>query len=198
MRYFAIFLVFIALILFGIVIFGGNSGSKSNKSTSSSSVQAPKALPDYADTGAIVRLTTDGPINGDDIHRQIQLTVSSTTRTLDIIQGYQGTVIQTESFANNEPAYSAFLNALYKSGYTLKLTSKQNKFASDSDQGSCPLGDRYYYQLMNTDNNADQSLWSSSCGKTVPGNFGGAGPLVQQLFQVQFGNYNVFTQNVGI
>jgi len=197
MRYFAAFLVFIALILFGIVIFGGGSGNKSNKS-SSSSTQSTKTLPDYASTGAVVRLTIDGPINGDDIHRQIQLTISSSDRTLDIVQGYQGTILQSESFANNGSAYAAFLNALYKSGYTSKLSAKKNKFASDSDQGSCPLGDRYYYELMNTGNNADQRLWSSSCGKTVPGNFGGAGPLVQQLFQAQFGNYGDFTQNVGI
>ena len=126
------------------------------------------------------------------------MTVGSNLRTLDIIQGYQGRVVKSETFVNNQPAYLAFLSALYKSGYTAKLNPKKFKFASDSDQGSCPLGNRYYFELMNTGNNADQRLWSSSCGKEIPGNFGGASALIIQLYQNQFSNYRDFTVNVGI
>lgn len=196
MRYFAAFLVFIALILFGIVIFGGNS-NKSNSSTSTSS-QVTKALPDYASSNAEVRVTIDGPVNGDDLHRQIRMTISSSQRTIDIIQGYQGNVIQTESIGNNQPAYNVFLNAIYRYGFTLGLNPKKNKFVSTNDVGSCPLGDRYYFELMNTGSNADQRLWTSTCGKQVPGNFGGDSVTLLQLFRVQYTNYDDFTSGVVI
>lgn len=198
MRYFAGFLVLLAIFLFGIVIFGSDPGEDSGTPATPVS-QNTKALPDYANTNTIVRLTVDGPINGDDMHRQIRISVSSSLRTIDIIQGYQGNVIQSESFLNNQSAYSAFLHALNKSGYTNKLVqTKKLPFVSDDDQGTCPLGNRYYYEIINSGNNADQRLWTSSCGKPVPGNFGGAAPLVNQLFKSQFVNYGEFTSQVGI
>jgi|SRR3989344_682288 len=198
MRYFAGFLVLLAIFLFGIVIFGSDPGENSEKPATPISKNT-KSLPDYASTDAIARLTIDGPINGDDMHRQIRISVSSTLRTIDIIQGYQGTVIQTESFINNQAAYTAFLHALNKAGYTGKLVkTKKIPFVSDDDQGACPLGNRYYYEIINSGNNADQRLWTSSCGAPVPGNFGGSAPLVNQLFQTQFVNYGEFTKTVGI
>src|SRR5665213_3485471 len=105
MRYIIAVLVVIALIIFGVVLFSGGSKVKTGKTV-------VKTLPDYANTDASVRLTIDGVINGDDAHRAIQITVDKNQRTLNVIQGYQGTVIQTQTFANNEPAFNVFLHAL--------------------------------------------------------------------------------------
>ena len=196
MRYFAGFLVIVALILFGIVIFGSTPGTNTKKTTKNG--QVVKTLPDYANTVAEVRMTVDGPIYGDDLHRQIRISINSRVRTLDAVQGYQGNIIKTESFANNESAYSAFLHALYKAGYTTKLNPKINKFASDSDQGSCALGQRIYFELVNTGTDADQRLWTSNCGKEIPGNFGGATGLIFSLFTSQISNYNDFTADVSL
>src|SRR5690554_4055350 len=98
-----VIIVVIALILLGVLIFGGGDD------TPRPTPEAARELPEYASTDASVVSVTDGVINGDDEHRSIRVTVNRNVRTIDVIQGYQGNVIKTQSFANNEPAFRVFL-----------------------------------------------------------------------------------------
>jgi hypothetical protein len=88
MRYIFGFLIFLLLIVLGLIfIFGGN------KKTPVKTNNAPIVLPldQYATSDATVSMLTDGVVNGEDAHRAIRITVSRDDRTLDIIQGYNGT-----------------------------------------------------------------------------------------------------------
>ncbi len=173
------------LIVLGIILFG-------HKPKSSKPNIAVKTLSDYSSTTAQVKLTIDGFINGDDAHRQIRVTVGRDMREIDIIQGYQGHVIKTKTFSNNQAAYDVFLRSLNLASFT-----KQRKTKITDERGICPLGQRYIYELGGTGSTkTDLRLWSTACGGS--GTEGGQTPLIRQLFRNQITNYDDFVTTVNI
>jgi hypothetical protein len=189
-----IFLAIVGFILLMIVIVlllisGGGDGNKPV-------VTGPtvKSLPNYANTGATVSLTTQGIVNGEDIHNSIRITVGSDERVLQIINGYNNQVVSSNVFPNNPAAYEVFLRSIGGQGFLTK--QKTDKPVSDNENGYCPLGFRYVYEL---DQGQDElsRLWSSSCGQKV-GTFGGNASSVQRLFQLQITGYNSLTSKVNL
>jgi hypothetical protein len=175
-----IFLAFVAVLVFlGWLIFKPRTpgAPKPNE-------PKPIVLTDYADRDSKVIFTNDGRITGDDTHRAVRITVTRGSRTVELLQGYQGNVIKSERFDNNPEAYKTFIYAINRYGYaTVRKTAQTN------DVGACPLGYRYIYEVI--DNN-DQKLrlWSSSCDGI--GTMGGSHSVVNQLFQSQITDYNKF------
>lgn len=165
-----------------LLIFGGHKKS---------SAPHVLTLPEYATTDAQVSFTTDGTINGEDAHRAIRVTVDSNSRTLEIVQGYRGHVIDSHRQDNSQAAYSIFLKALYNSGFT--ATRKGVKPGLDYT-AICPLQNRYSFSLER--NGATISkLWSSDCG-SVTGNFGGDFDTTRALFVNQITDYDNLTSTV--
>ena len=152
-----------------------------------------KPLPQYAATDATVSFTTDGIVNGDELHRAIRITISSNQRTLDVLQGYNPTVIQSKSFVNSQEAYDVFLRAINNSGFLVK--TKNSKAVSD-ERGLCPLGFRYILDL-NQDGDDLSRLWASSCGSSL-GNSAGNIPTISELFQDQIPNYDSLVSRVNL
>jgi hypothetical protein len=190
MRYAIAILAVIALILFGVLIFGGNG----KKKTPTSPTVTPKTLPDYADSDAKVRYTIFGHVVGNDDHREIRITVSKEERLIEILQGYQGQVIKTQFYDNSLASYDVFLRAIALGGFTLQA---KNPTQTDS-RGVCPLGQQYFYELLDTgDPLTDQRTWSTSCG-AKQGTFAGQASLIRRLFQNQFppAEYNKFISGV--
>lgn len=185
-----VFVVVIVIIFFWFLF--NTRPSNSTNETQNTEQKTDKSLQEYAGTNTAVTFTSDGIINGQDEHRQIRITVNNTARTLEIVQGYQNTVINTYSFANNQEAYKQFLAALNTSGYAKEKVDAKVK----NPEGQCPLGIRYYYDASNVENFPD-NLWSSSCGKQI-GTFGGNFSDVRSLFQLQIPSYNTLTQNVSL
>lgn len=143
-------------------------------------------------TDAVVSFQTNGVINGNDIHREIKITISKNARTLTVYQGYQGSVLSTQSFANNDNAFQSFLNAIYGAGFTTKKTnSTQTNLAV-----ACPLGNRYVYASQNI-SGAPDSLWASTCGGKT-GTYGGNIGTVNTLFRSQIPNYNNLVSQVNL
>ncbi len=183
MRFFVTLFIVALLVFLGVLLF--------NRSPSKPTTVNSKTLSDYAQTAADVRLTIDGIINGDDRHRQIRVTVDANERTIDIIGGYNGNVITTKSYSNNVNAYRVFLKALANNGFT-----RGRKTSVTDEEGVCPLGQRYIYELQNTgDSKTDLRTWNSSCGG---GTFGGQGVLIRQLFANQISDYDQITNNVSL
>jgi hypothetical protein len=183
MRYIFAFIVFLLLIVLGLVfVFGHHSTPK--KPTA-----IVRTLPDYADSNSSLSMVMDGVINGDDIHRAIRITVTRDSRTLDIIQGYSGRVIDSHTLANTKDAYDIFLRALNTSGFTTKL--KKPTGPNDS-RGQCPDGSRDVFNLDDAGNTVS-SLWFSSC---AIGTYGGNPDLTQTLFQRQITDYDNLVSNV--
>lgn len=131
----------------------------------------------YADTAATATLLVDAPTIIDQDHRQVKITVSQTTNEIDIIQGYEGTILATQTYPNNSAAYGAFLQSL-----KLLNFSKGNTAKNMADyRGYCPTGERYVYSF--NDGNKDLfNFWSTSCRQ---GTFKGNALAVLQLFRAQ-------------
>jgi hypothetical protein len=183
MRYFLAFLVTFALILLlFLLLFHGGSNNKPNTG---------KALDSYATTDAVARLTIDGPIVANQSHVAIRVTVGRDDVTFEQIQGYQGGVVNQQTFANNSDAYVNFLFAMEHAGLT-----KGNKAANLKDErGYCPLGSRYIIEFVQEDKELER-YWATSCGgvKTYQGALG----LTLALFKAQVPGYVDLSKNVGL
>lgn len=184
MRYFLGFLIIIGLIVLVFVLvlkaFSGG-GSKGGP--------APKPLINYANTATTMQLTIDGPENANQTHEAIQINVGETQAQLNVLQGYEGNVTNTQSFPNNQSAYAVFLRALDMAGYT-----KGNSNASSDYRGYCPFGQRYIYKIIDATGKTTQQYWSTSCGGQ--GTFKGSVGTVNKLFKLQIPTYGTLTQKV--
>lgn len=166
-----------ALVL--LVIFVFNRG---DSNTPADNKETVTKLVDYAKKNSEVTHTTIGPLVGEDQHREIRITVTAAERRLDVISGYSGTVISTQTFPNTTAAYEAFLSALGGQGFIAK------KDSDVADQRSvCPSGRRYNYVLREGSSTVSE-LWSNNCNTT--GTFNGRSGTVRELFQRQIPEYN--------
>jgi len=191
MRVVRVLLVVLAIILLlalvAALVFGGNK--KSNTTQVQATPQTDIAT--VSDSNATVTFLTQGAINGNDQHRQIQITVSKSSRILTIIQGYQGKVLSTQSFANNQPAFEGFLAAIQNAGFVKERANP----TTTNIAGQCPLGVRYIYSSTNIAN-VPNNLWTSSCDIRKGGTFAGNVSTVNSLFQMQIPNYNSLVSGV--
>ncbi len=188
MRRFIIFGIVVVILIFGLVAIFSRRGERPNQEAS---VKKATALIDYANSSTVVRLTQEGYINARENHRVVQITVGQNSRTIELIEGYQGKVIKSNSYSNDTDSYRAFLAALHNAGYTnTRVASTRNI----EPIGACALGYRYYYDILDGAN-VKQSLWSTSCGN-IRGTFNGKSGGVRTLFQKQIPNYSTFMQGV--
>lgn len=143
----------------------------------------------YADTSTTVRFTQAGQINAREDHRVLQITVGQNERTIVLFEGYQGKVLKSQTYLNDQDAYRAFLAALHNSNYTKPRIASRNI----DPLGACPAGRRFSYDILDG-SEIKQSLWSSSC--STKGTFAGNANMVRTLFQNQLPNYNEFIKSV--
>jgi hypothetical protein len=177
MRYFLAFAATLGLVFLVLVLLFRGGGSPKLPHTGKSTLS-------YATTDAQARLTIDGPVNADQNHQIVQITVGKDLVTYQQIQGYQGHAVNTLTFANNENAYANFLLALARAGFT----NGSNDPSLQDERGYCPLGDRYIFQFTQ-DGTDIERYWATNCGnpKTYLGNLN----LTLDLFQAQVPNYSV-------
>ncbi|MCA9344288.1 hypothetical protein KC946_00465 [Candidatus Saccharibacteria bacterium] len=187
MKRFLLFLSFLLGIVFLLIIVVSITG---NRSSSDNVISANKVfdVADYADRNSEVKTIVAGPIVGNDEYREVRISVTPNSRTIDIIQGYQGKVIKTQSFANNREAYTEFLDALSDQKFGISRDTKL------SLSGSCATGKRYVYQTF--DNSEIVSdVWSGSCTR---GSSQGSTIQIQNLFRRQITDYYKFTAGLNL
>lgn len=160
----------VIVLLFVLIVRGFSGGNNQTPIR-----QTP--LVDFAGTDAVAQLYIDGPVVLDQDHRAVKILVSRDQTEIDIIQGYEGTVIDQQVYPNNESAFANFLQALNHLNFTKGNTDPSQR----DERGYCASGDRYVYQFAN---NGDTIFryWSTSCGQ---GTFGGNRPAVRDLFRHQ-------------
>jgi hypothetical protein len=180
MRYFLGFLAVIGVLvlIFVLILRGGGKDSVETQ------------LTDYTATQTVMRLTIDGPVNADQDHRVIRVTVGRNLTTIDIIQGYEGHTLDSRSYANNEDSYGTFLRALQLAGYT---DGNDDPELTDS-RGVCSTGRVYTMEII-TGSDTVQKFWRTSCDS---GTFGGETNLIRKLFRLQIPDYNLLTRSVGL
>jgi hypothetical protein len=183
MRYFLVFLITVGLIVLVFVII--------LKSFSSAPSKPVTPLVDYSNTNTVIEITIDGPVNDNQDHNAVQMIVGQTQSEINIVQGYQNAVVNTQSYPNNSAAYGWFLRSLDLAGYT---EGKSNSNLTDY-RGYCSTGDVYVFQVL-TGSTVNEQYWATSCGG--PGTFKGNMSLVETLFQAQFPDYGDITSNINI
>jgi hypothetical protein len=182
-KYLAGFVATIVLIILLIVlVFHGGGGSKVS--------QTSKPLTSYANSDATVSLTIAGPVVANQNYNQVGITVSNSQTVYDQVQGYQNNVTKQQTFSNNVPAYTAFLYALERAGFTEGNSASNLK----QDLGYCPTGNTYIFQI-NQGSQQLQRYWITNCSGT-PASFKGASNLIIELFKAQVPNYNQLTPNL--
>jgi hypothetical protein len=91
----------------------------------------------------------------------------------------------------NATAYEVFLRSLMLNGFT-----EGNNSASLADeQGHCALGDRYIYEVINSQGSSLEHYWYTTCGT---GTFKGNISVIHQLFVTQIPDYASLTANISL
>lgn len=182
MRY---FIGFLAVVIFVVAIFilvlRGFRGPDQP-------AEAP--LTDYTSTNIMMRYTVDGPINNEESHRKVRITVSRSESRIELIQGYQENVILAKSYVSNEEAYGTFLRTLD----LLNFTEGDKNPEKADERGVCPTDNRFVYEIVNGTDKL-QRYWKGSCGG---GTFGGNANLVRAAFIQQIPDYTAIAGNSGL
>lgn len=141
-----------------------------------------------SDPNASVVMLADGPTRYDGEHFQLKITVTPISNEIDVIQGYEGTVTQTQSYPNNASAFAVFLQTLQHEGFS------KGRVDHIDYRGYCPTGERFSFSLAGTKD--DFTYTSTSCGQ---GNFQGQRDVILELFrrQIPTKDYNTYTNNIG-
>lgn len=147
------------------------------------------SLYDQAKDGGTVSYTTEGPVVGEDERRAIRVTVSSGTRKVEVLRGYNESVVKTQTFSNTSAGFEEFLKALEVAGF-----SRKRDYTTEDERGICPLGRRYIYEFEKSGEDPLKT-WSTSCSEKQ-GTFGGGAVTVRKLFQNQIPDYNKFVADV--
>lgn len=178
--------VLVGAVLLLTLLFGRPFAKKD--STPPATADKGLELVDYASRDSKVVFTIEGPIINQIEHRSIRITADSLQTKLEVIQGYNGNVIQTNTFPNTEASYKAFLQAISRQGF-----ASERKTRIDDPRSACPLSQRYYYELY--DNGERKfSLWSATCASN--GSSRARSGTVRTLFEKQIPDYNRLVQDV--
>lgn len=169
----------LVIILLVVLIVGGGD----NNNVPADEV---KRLTDYAPESSETMYTIGGPISAEETHRQVRITVTNAQRTIEVIDGYNGNVLRTETYPNTTASYEAFLAAIEQVGFS-KTRRSDMSFTS-----VCPTGRRYSYALNNGDEKVVDT-WSATCER---GTFGGKTNATERLFQAQIPDYQEVTRDV--
>ena len=176
-RYFLGFIAAVALIIvvFILIIRGFSGGDRPLQTEMS----------DYAKTETVMRMIVEGPVNADQDHRSTTVTIGRSTNVINLVQGYEGRVIDTKTYESNENAYATFLRALQLQGYS---RGNDDPELEDS-RGVCPTGKVYKFQIV-TGSATVQNFWTTSCGG---GTFRGDSDVIRRLFRAQIPDYSDVT-----
>lgn len=179
MKYIAGFILTIILIIFAFVLIfrGGDEES----------VPTDRNLLKYANSSTVMQYTIKGPVQALENHHEIRISVAADQRMVEVLQGYDGRVVQRKTFGNDQAAYSEFLRALQVANFT---RGSDNVNLRD-ERGICPTGNRYIYEIIES-GQTTQRYWSTSCSQSQ-GTFLGQKPLVRTLFKQQIPEYDRIT-----
>lgn len=181
MKYvFGILAVLLVGLMAVLLVFGGGNDQAVSQTK-------PPTLLDHATT-SVVQYTTYGKLVGENQRRAIRISVSPLERKVEVLAGYDESVVATQTYANTQAAYDNFLVALEGQGYT-----KSRSSSITDPRGVCTEGKRFEYRVVNNGTDITK-LWSNSCDKL--GTFAGSPTKVQTLFQAQIPEYNTVVKDV--
>lgn len=176
----------VILAVAGIVRLAGGSDDSSDGQT----LAAETTLIDYDNDTSSLRLTYQGKIVGREDYRELRFLVSANERKLEVIQGYNGSVLRRKTYRNDATAYAVLLRALNFEGFT----ASQGNELGDDHRGVCSRGNRTIAEVFD-DNERQLKLWSASCDDEA-GTLAGDDRQILRLFQNQIPDYRELVRGV--
>lgn len=181
------FIIFLTFVVGFVLILMFAFGRRPSSNSTAKNTKKTFTVNEYAERDSKVVATFDGPINGDDAHRSVKITVTRGSRTIDIIQGYEGKVIKTQTFTNNPDAYYDFIHALARVGF-----GRTRKSDTENEVGVCAPGRRFIYEVYDNNDRVART-WAASCNK---GSSLAAPEVVNNLFRMQITDYDKVVSGV--
>lgn len=139
-----------------------------------------------------VQFTVVGPTVAQEDHRVTRFIVSENRRVVQVLKGYNGTILKETSLPNTTEAYAQLVYAIDNEGFL----SERTKIITDDPNGVCSNGKQYEYRLKQGASTR-AFYWSTSCS-TKEGTFGGDRRAINKLFEKQFPDYREFKRDLGI
>lgn len=188
MRYGIAVIIIIFFVIFASIALLGGGNNTGNRNASSQSRVTKLVDYDNKDT-ARVSWTMQGRLVGDDQYRAVRITVTRSSRTVEILDGYGERVERKNEYSNTSDAFQTFARALDLANFGRERTVK-----IPDERGVCPLGNRYVYRLQDGSQEVMRT-WSDTC-LIADGPFAGNASLISQLFKNQIPDYSKFTNGV--
>lgn len=173
------FLVFV-LIIITLAVTIISFSSKSENGTNLPKIEISK----YIKTDSQAVYTVRGRIVANEEHKGYRITVTKTSRKLEILSGYDNRVVSSKTFSNTEAAYEEFIYALQRAGFS--------SLNNDDLRGICANGSLYTYEFSNEDKLLARQ-YSSTCGDKSLKNF-----HPDNLFKTQIPEFSQLTSGINL
>ncbi len=170
------FLGFVIFIIFIVVLIARTNNRRPDLAPTPQLTEAASSDADFS-------FNTFGPIVAEEKHYRIVINIDRNSRSVEVYQGYNNLRVASRNLSNSEAAFSDFLSALDRSGYT---DIQRTRY--DTEAGICPTRNRYTF--VSNQFGEDFSRWTSDCNEK--GNFGGNFDIVSSLFEAQIPDYSKF------
>jgi hypothetical protein len=138
-----------------------------------------------------VRYVQRGRIVASENHQRIVITISESSRRIDIYRGYNSGPEKSEVFPNTKAAYDAFYAGIQKTGFF----NTREQVNEQSFQSSCPLGVQYQFLAGDDIVEPDLDSWTTSCS-SKNGNFAGNRSQNHTMFTKQIPEYSTVIKGV--
>lgn len=172
-----VIVVIVAIVSIGrAIFFSGNQSTGDTPDLDRGQTELLKTTADHS-----VRLTVRGPIVADEEFKSYQITISPSTRTMVVYQGYLDEEQRTKQLDNNREAYEQFVYALDKANM-MNGKMPENDAANDL-RGICATGYVYEYAVLVADEPV-KHLWTSTCDGSK-GSLNASVKQLNDLFLVQ-------------
>lgn len=189
MKFFFGLLAFIAAVVVVILLIvslarGLGDGGRNTTISTTYSFDDPSAI------DSTVSYRVSGPVVANENFTQVVITISKTSRKIDVLKTYSNTVTATQTLPNTKEAYSAFIGALEAADFSAKKDG-----VSQDPNSTCVSGNKAFYNLdiKGTDK---VDTWRSSCS-TRDGDFAG-NTGIDRIFRNQIPNYSEFTNGLNV
>ena len=183
----------ILIVNLGRMMFG--SGDSSNKSSETSQQERDTSTKELltVETERSVKMTVRGPIVANEDARSYSVEVSPSGRSLKVLKGYNGEVINQKDHANTSVSYDEFVHALNKANM---MKGEALTGEADDLRGVCASGHIYDFAILKN-GEVVKHLWTSTCGGSK-GSLLANTKQLQDLFASQIPEFKKVVNDLGV
>lgn len=177
-----VFAIFV-LVSVGKMVFKASEKAPKDQVTTSQTTPRDELLSTEADHA--VRVTVRGQIVANENFRSYQVTITPNERRMSVYKSYLSELVDSISLGNNVPAYTEFVYALDKAGFS---RSKPLPTESDNVLGVCASGTLVEFDILKNGESI-YHVWTSSCSGSK-GSLGVNESSLRDLFLKQIPDNN--------